>query len=367
MTELQAKISDLRTAADQMQQSSLHIDQAVQDVRDTISTLLAAGYQSSASFTVLYNSYYSAMETWSQNVRAFAANLSQTADAVEQAAQAASTFTLAGAWAAAEKSARKHQPTPASAPETPPPPQALGAYMAAINRPLYDQLIQQQDQLTTEQNHLVALLDARRRAIDDVAALQNRLLSYDPNINLNGVPRVQALQSQIALLDQQIAETRGRIDDLQTSIRGLITRLDRVAPGAGANLEMITQLEHSQTAEWIKSHTEGCVNYVVSRLAIPDGLAYDAYLWNDKAAQLTQYGITSGSVPLPGAVIVMEREHSYADDVLGHLMYVEAVDPDGTVWITDNTHSTPVKLSDLTSEVSGPYLTYLYFPWHTHA
>ena len=46
-------------------------------------------------------------------------------------------------------------------------------------------------------------------------------------------------------------------------------------------------------------------------------------------------------------------------------MYVERVDMDG-VWITDNLHSAPVKLADLTSEISGANISYLYLPWHTH-
>jgi surface antigen len=95
-------------------------------------------------------------------------------------------------------------------------------------------------------------------------------------------------------------------------------------------------------------------------------MAANAYLWNDRAAALPQYGITSGNVPLVGSVLVLEKTHPYADPVFGHLMYVERVDNDG-IWITDNLHTEPVKLSALTSETSGTNLSYLYFPWHTHA
>jgi hypothetical protein len=45
-------------------------------------------------------------------------------------------------------------------------------------------------------------------------------------------------------------------------------------------------------------------------------------------------------------------------------MYVERVD-NGAVWITDNTHRSPILLTDLTAEVSGQNIHYLYFPWWT--
>jgi hypothetical protein len=47
-------------------------------------------------------------------------------------------------------------------------------------------------------------------------------------------------------------------------------------------------------------------------------------------------------------------------------MYVERVE-NGEVWITDNLHPNPVKLSALTDQTSGPNMEYLYFPWQTHA
>ena len=85
--------------------------------------------------------------------------------------------------------------------------------------------------------------------------------------------------------------------------------------------------------------------------------------WTEK---MTQYGVSSGNVPLVGSVLVMEKTHSYADHVYGHLMLVNRVDSDGAVWVTDNNHpSAAVKLSDLTSETSGANISYLYLPWFT--
>jgi surface antigen len=116
----------------------------------------------------------------------------------------------------------------------------------------------------------------------------------------------------------------------------------------------------------VKANTQDCVNYIVGKIPIPDGMAGNAYLWNERAAALPQYGVTSGDVPLVGSVLVMEQAHPYADPVFGHLMYVERVDMDG-VWVTDNVHAEPVKLADLTDEVSGENIRYLYLPWHTRA
>jgi hypothetical protein len=102
-------------------------------------------------------------------------------------------------------------------------------------------------------------------------------------------------------------------------------------------------------------------------MPIPEGIARHAFLWDDKAQQLAQYGVTSGDMPLVGSVVVLEKEHSYADDTFGHLLYVEGVE-DGDVWVTDNLHpNQPVKLANLTDELSGPNIKYLNFPWHTRA
>jgi hypothetical protein len=62
----------------------------------------------------------------------------------------------------------------------------------------------------------------------------------------------------------------------------------------------------------------------------------------------------------------MERDHPYADDIFGHLMYVEKVEGN-LIWVTDNNHATPVLLSELTDELTGDNINYLYFPWRTKA
>ena len=82
---------------------------------------------------------------------------------------------------------------------------------------------------------------------------------------------------------------------------------------------------------------------------------------------MPQYGITSGDVPLAGAVVVLEPDHPYADDVFGHVLYIERVEH-GVAWVTDNLHpDTALPLTDLIDDVTGPNISYLYFPWHTQA
>jgi hypothetical protein len=238
-------------------------------------------------------------------------------------------------------------------------------YLNAANRPLFNQLLLDKTALDNAQLGVNDLRAQRDVVQADLTALKDRLLSYDPNANLSAVPRVQTLENQIKLLDDQIITAQGKVDSLSSHVDVLTGRLNRVMPGMGADVTLIQQLESGETAAWVKANTQDCVNYVVGKIPIPDGMAGNAYLWNERAAALPQYGITSGNVPLVGSVLVMEQAHPYADPVFGHLMLVERVDMDG-VWITDNLHAQPVKLADLTSEISGANISYLYLPWHTH-
>jgi prefoldin subunit 5 len=370
MTEVETRLSEMRDAADQINRACLRIDQCIQTVRADLAALASAGWQNEQVVYFLAHSRFqsSQMEAWGETVRKLAADLNRAADDIESAvsrpAPATTVLVSSSGGGGGRSGYRGRIKQLAAAPL--PPAYPLGAYIALTNRPLYDQLTRDQQKLTSEQIRLDALLQTRAGLNDDLIALKNRLRSYDPSIHLDKIPRVQALQTQLDQFDAQIAEARGNISHLQTEIAGFTTRLERVNPGPGADLNLIAQLETSVTPHWIKDNTEGCVNYIANRMPIPEGIALDAYQWDDRAAQLTQYGITSGAVPLPGAVIVLEREHSYADDLFGHLLYVEKVE-NGLVWVTDNHHATPVNLADLTSELSGPYIKYLYFPWWTTA
>ena len=371
--EIQMKLSDLRGAAEQMRLSSLRIDESVQVVKGIVQALYDAGMDTSAaSIGLLFGNGAASMDDWVRDLSQFAGKLSGAADDVERAITP-HFASLDALYRASGRSLNSlDDVTAALTPAVPPMPIQPGIldnpniYLNAANRPLFDQLLRDKAALTEAQTQVNDLQTRRQLVQDDLTALKNRLLSYDPNTNMSGVPRVAALEDQIKRLDGDIAAAQRRVEILSGDADGLTTRLNRVMPGASADINLIQQMETAQTAPWVKLNTQDCVNYIVNKLPIPDGMAANAYLWNDRAAALPQYGITSGNVPLVGSVLVMEKTHPYADPVFGHLMYVERVDGDG-VWITDNLHPDPIKLSSLTSETSGASLSYLYFPWNTHA
>ena len=240
----------------------------------------------------------------------------------------------------------------------------LGDYVAAFNRPVYEQMLVSKDNLHEQAEHLEYLHALREEKVSDLQALQNRL-ALAGTANIQMIPRVQTMQSDIARIDQEIRTTENNIEAIRNHVHDLQDRLSKVTPGPGANLNLIRELENGETQLGIRQNTFGCVNYIVNKMPIPPGIPNDGYLWNDNAERLAEYGIRSGDIPLPGSVIVFEREHSWADDVHGHLMYVERVE-NGEVWITDNYNpDVPVRLTDITTEVSGENIRYLYFPWHT--
>jgi hypothetical protein len=238
------------------------------------------------------------------------------------------------------------------------------AYVSRYNRPLYDELQAHKDNLRQQEERLAYLKLMRDEKEADLLALQNRLTSEGVE-KIDTVTKVQALRGEIASIDGEMTSVTGEISTIRNDIDGLQERLARVMPGQGANLSLIRELEKGETWDIVKRNTYGCVNHIVSKMPIPAVIANDAYLWNDNVLRYAEYGISSGDVPLPGSVIAFEREHSWADSQYGHLMYVEKV-VNGEVWITDNYHpNTAVRLTDITTEISGENVTYLYFPWHT--
>jgi hypothetical protein len=371
--EIQVKLSDLRGAAEQMRLSCLRIDESVQSVKGIVAALYDAGYDGGAgAFALLYAQTYAGVDEWVQTLGDFAGKLSGAADDVERAITPRFATLDALYKASGRNLTDMSAISSAIAPAMPPLPVQPGIldnpnlYLNAANRPLFDQLLLDKTALTDAQTQVNTLTAQRATIQTDLTALKNRLLSYDPNANVEAVPRVTALEDQIKGLDTQIAAAQGRVELLGGNVDALTARLNRVMPGMNADIPLIQGMENGETASWVKANTQDCVNYIVSKMPIPDGMAANAYLWNDRAAALPQYGITSGHEPLVGSVLVMETTHSYADPVFGHLMYVERVDAEG-VWITDNLHAEPVNLSALTAETSGPNLRYLYFPWQTHA
>ncbi|MBZ0298535.1 MAG: CHAP domain-containing protein, partial [Anaerolineae bacterium] len=242
-------------------------------------------------------------------------------------------------------------------------------YVSAANRPLVDELIAKHQDLEDTQNRLTELLDSRTEKAAVLERLQAAALNSDDKSLLD---RIDQLKKDITDIDTEMYYANDRLPGLQEEVDALQKRVDLISLGPDADLDAIRKLEGGETSQWIRDathnedNTVNCVNYIVNRMAIPGELPLNAHLWDDQAIKFAdKYGIKVGTVPLEGSVIVMEREHSYANDIYGHVMYVEKVE-DGIVWVTDNTYPDKlVRLDDLTTELSGPYIKYLYFPWQT--
>lgn len=375
MSEVELRLTQMRETAVLLDRSGRRIDVSVQNIQLILNELLMLGFDDLAGgkFALQYNQQRVLLEKWTEQLALISTKLSVAADDLEGALvndygiggpAGPSTFTGVGTqinrfWS--------DLPVVNTSPEPEPTPYTLDDYVSGGNRPLLDHYLQQKEDLLTSQARLDELIQTRQDTLSDLVALKNRLISFDSTIDLDTIPRVQVLESEIVQLDQQILETKQSIAGLHTSIDELGIRLDRVKPGAGADLRLIASLEGAETTEWVKAHTYGCVNHVVNKMPIPGGIPRHAYLWDQAAMELPQYGITSGDVPLAGAVVVLEPDHPYADDVFGHVLYIEHME-NGVAWVTDNLHpDTAIPLTDLIDKTTGPNITYLYFPWHTQA
>lgn len=253
--------------------------------------------------------------------------------------------------------------------EAPPEAPPIDGYLNQHNRGLMDSLTSTQNNLQQQQSNLTTLQDRRTAVQQELDALLARMGGAGATPNA----RIRGLQQQLLDLEAQIGSTQESITGLEGDLSTIQARLDAVRPGPGADLELIASLEGGHTNEAILASTRqadnsvNCVNYVCSRMNIPPGIPNNALLWPANAMNHPEYGITIGDHALPGSVVVMQPAHGYGDDRFGHVMYVERIDPDGSIWITDNNYHSPVRLQDLTDEISGPNISYMYFPWETAA
>jgi hypothetical protein len=245
-----------------------------------------------------------------------------------------------------------------------PPAYTLGRYISRRNRPLYDAMLSAEATVAHSATRAADLRAERERVLADYTALGHRMALAGQAV---GASQVAAFDGQLAHLDQRIAQAEADGRAAQAEADQLRERLLRVTPPDTADPALLRGLEGAQSHPAILANTRDCVNYVASRVPIPFELAADAHLWDERASEWARFGIGSGEVPLPGAVLVMERDHPFASDDYGHVMLVESVGSDGAVWVTDNNNPTPVRLSDLTTETQGERLTYLYLPWYTRA
>lgn len=360
MTEIHLRLSELRDAAEQLRQSNRHIAQSLTRVSDIINELTVLGMDE-AQFQLLGRPPILSMNNWTQNLNHFADKLNTAADDIENAVQ--QEFLLPH-FDLSLLPERERTPL-AVVPEI-----AIintgNWYVSSANRPLFLNLRDQQTALGDQQSERTSLIDQRQAVFSELQATRNRALSHDPNLDLNTVPRIQTLETEITRLDEAILQHDTKIVDLNNELDSLSTRLDSVQPSNGADLYIVSQMDDTETNPYVVANTYDCVNHVVQKLPIPNDMALDAHMWNDLALAHPEYGITVSDTPLEGAVIVLEREHSYADNIYGHLLYVESVS-DGEIWVTDHQNTEPIRFSDLTSETSGDNISYLYFPWNTRA
>jgi len=368
MVEIEIKLDEMRRAAAEIRQSSVRIAASVGEVERVMSELFALGLHSPGilQLEAQYERQRGIMIEWAGALGTFGDHLEQAAGDIEQAALHPDGMRFNRLRFMLDLKMRRVESIPVQGDLTPGVPLMIGEWVSNANQPLYEQLIQKQAVLAQSETRLTTLLSTRQQISEDLLALRNRVISFDQMSKPDDMPRVKALEDEIKRADDEAIQTQNNIAKIRLEIQDLEQRLVRVAPAPGADLDLIRAMETGQTETWVKANTEGCVQYIATRMNVPDGIARNAYLWMQEAAKMPQYGISVGDAPLPGSVIVLAREHSFADDVYGHLMYVERVDAQG-VWITDNSHADPVLLTDLTTEVSGPNLQYLYFPWETRA
>jgi surface antigen len=360
--ELAVKISDLHAAAETMQRGTSSIRASVEAARSEIAALAAQINPSATpSFSAL--AYSGRLLELTDTLDRLALQLTRAADDFDHAARWQGP-PLGVLWDRI-KSRPRADVSPA---DTGPmiPSYTLGSYISRANRPLYDALLDDRAALESERADIARLSAARADASEEAASLHDRLLAYGET-NIAAVPRVQTLNAQIASYDQQIRDAEQRAVQLETRIGATTARLIAVNPADNADVYLIRTLEGGESAPYVLDNTRDCVNYIASRVPIPGELAANAHLWDERAAEFPQFGIRTGDAPKPGAILVMEADHPYADDRYGHVMLVERVDSSGGVWVTDNNHAQPVRLDDLTAETTGPRVKYLYLPWFTQA
>lgn len=367
VAEIEIKLDEMRRAAEAIRQSSMRIAVSVEEVERVMSEIFALGFSSAGilHLEALYERQRGVMIEWAGALAAFGDNLERAAGDIEQAALRPDGMRFNPLRLMLDLKTRRAISIPAAGSLSPGVPLMIGEWVSIANRPLYDRLLEKQAALAQNETRLTTLLTTRQQISEDLLALRNRVISFDQTARPENMPRVKALEDEIQRADDEAIQTQNHIAQIRMEIYEIQDRLARVAPAPGADLDLIRAMESGQTPAWVRANTEGCVQYIATRMNVPDGITRDAHLWIEEAAKMPQYGISVGDRPLAGSVIVMAREHSFADDAHGHLMYVERVDARGDVWITDNFHADPARLADVTTEVSGPNIRYLYFPWQT--
>lgn len=359
-----ARLQDLRSAASAIARSADSLRLAAERVHTEVGGLAAqVDPSSSSAFATLAHS--GRLDTLIGTIAGLAAQLARAADDIESAGRWHGP-PLGILWDRMGGGARitVRPPEPSAAAPT----YTLGSYISRANRPLYDQLLADQASLAEQHKRIAEANAARSAALEERGALLNRLVAYGtPEAAALNDPRVRSLDAAAEAAGRDAEHASDQAAALEQRIKSTTQRLLAVTPPDAADPTIIRSLEGGQSEPYVLANTRDCVNYVASRVPIPGELAANAHLWDERAAELTRFGIRVSDTPLAGSILVLEADHPYADDRYGHVALVEYVDSAGGVWITDNNHAQPVRLDTLTSETTGDRVKYLYLPWYTKA
>lgn len=383
MDDIHQKIAALRGAATQFSASGSQVHQIVANVAQTADDLAGIGFESPAAqaWMTHYRGRRGWMDQWANTLAHFADQLHDAADQVEAQAQTHDSQAqvhhgdIHQTDATAEPTETITPPEPREAVrhfEKPPMQETLHGkinranvddYLSTFNRARYEAMLRDTQLLDVK----TAQLDQWVAACDGYA-LTARMLGE--RMATESTPQLAAQLSNVeSQLEEAAARVKGiswEVDQMRQNMDTINARMALVRPAMGADLNLIRSMEGTTNPIWLRDNTYDCVRYVIERVPVPPQIANHAYLWDDRVSELRRYGITVGQEPLPGSVLVMEREHSYANDIYGHVMVVERVDADGSIWVTDNIHpDEAVLLQNLTDELSGSNIKYLYLPWHT--
>jgi len=384
---LVGNLASMREGADEIERRALTIRQALEAAQGILNTILPSIESDAAEeFKFFYRSQSGSMQELPNQLQQFAKKLRSASDAIENAARSKSGNNREKPTDSnhdGQQTSQQSQPNGKVMPSTihghrpfdasqhnhaynnPASNNEIKdkliqfkkpAYISDDNKPLYKEFNEKQGQFITEQQKFDMYKELYATRLKYLRDLQ----AASPNAT-NDINRVA---SEIEQMKKALILQQSTVTDLMHQASALLTRVERVTPGAGANISGILSMANSQTSQQILDNTGSCVHYIAQRMSVP--FAPNAYEWNDWVKKNgALYGIKEGNIPLAGSVIVMEQDHPYASEVYGHVLYVEKVDVDGTVWITDNNHSEMVKLTSLTHEITGPNIHYLYFPWET--
>jgi surface antigen len=185
-------------------------------------------------------------------------------------------------------------------------------------------------------DNLVSTEQAQNTQLADEESQQQSLLNYN--------------QSQQAAYNQQISSTNSNISQLKATLTALnnVSGSTQISGGTcGGGYPQSTpsstapgtywgcnQPQDNTTDNWNMDNRE-CVSYTAYMVSSLYGVSTknwgNAYQWTSSAAAA---GYTVSSTPAAGDIAIRGRDYSVAGDV-GHAMYVEAVNGDGTITVEE--------------------------------